>query len=78
MGDPSKDTENAKSLRQKREDGMSDAEVKKMAVSAFGKNANYILALSYLNPDGTLMNAVEMLEGVTDKDAQNTITKIAS
>ena len=68
--------ERAKYYRGLRDSGMSRKQVKEKAESLEGKNANLIIALSYLNPSGKAISALRNLEQgeETSKQIIQTVT----
>lgn len=70
------DVERAKIYREMRENGASKKEVREEAEKNEGKNANGIINLSYLKPNGITIQSVESLTS-SDKQNKLTIEKIA-
>jgi hypothetical protein len=63
--------------REKRNDGLSPKEIKEMAQKYEGKNANFILNLSYLNPAGKAWESLKLLSSGTESENSRTIKEIA-
>lgn len=69
--------ERAKIYRQMIQDGNTKKAVNEEAIKLEGKNANYILNLSYLNPKGIVLSSLDALSETTDKQNATLIEKIA-
>jgi|GEM_PF-2976913 len=71
------DTERAAYYREKRESGIPEKELREEAKTTEGKDANKILALSYLNPAGRIIAALESTDEA-DTTTKNTIGTVAA
>lgn len=68
--------ERAKIYRDKIAAGLSKKEIEQQAAKE-GKNKTFILNLAYLNPKGSVIQALESFDSVTDKQNSNEIEKQA-
>lgn len=75
LGTKNKDYESAASLRKMREAGDTKTAIKDRARTDFGKNWRYLYNLSFLNPNGKIIQTLQQFESNPDKDAQNQIEK---
>lgn len=71
------DTERAAYYREKRESGVPEKDLKEEARTTEGKDANRILSLSFLNPNGRVIAALESTDEA-DQTTKNTITTVAA
>jgi len=72
-----KDYERAKIYSEYRNKGMSKKDILAKARELEGRNAPYIIRLSYLNPHGYAINLIETFEDTADKSAIGLAEKIA-
>ncbi|MFQ3578548.1 MAG: ParB N-terminal domain-containing protein [Bacteroidales bacterium] len=72
------DVERAVYYRNLRKQGLTEKEIKEEAINHEGKNANYILSLSYLNPKGKAIEYLETLTAETDKTSQEIVKSVAN
>lgn len=78
LGTKNKDYESAASLRKMRDSGATRKDIDARAEEDFGKNARYIKNLSYLKPDGPVIDAMKQLGDTSDKAVRSSVEKIAS
>lgn len=76
LSTPETDIERAAYFRKLRMDGMSDKDLKETARRTEGRNANTILAFSFLNPTGKAFTALRALES-GDATSKNNVANIA-
>lgn len=76
-GTANKDHEKAAYLRKLRENGQPKSSIIEQAKNDYGKNWRYIFALSYLNPNGKIIDTLKQFDGSTDKDTQNKVERAA-
>jgi hypothetical protein len=76
-GTANKDYEKAAYLRKLREQGNSKSAIQEQAKMDYGKNWRYIFALSYLNPNGKIIETLKMFGNSTDRDMQNRVERAA-
>jgi hypothetical protein len=71
------DLENANLVRGWKEEGLTKKEIKERADALFGANSVYFMALSNLNPNGKLVEALNSFIGSSDKSTQKKLEEIA-
>ena len=70
--------ENAKYISKLRTEGRTNKEINDIARTNFGKNANAIIALSFLNPSGKTNDALKAFVDAPDEGTDNDITQVAN
>lgn len=73
-----RDTERAIYYRNLRKEGVKDKDIKTEANEHEGKNAAFILSLSYLNPKGHAFDALETFTENTDKTSQEVVKSVSN
>lgn len=70
--------ENATYISRLRTEGRNEREIRDIAKTNYGKNANAVIAQSYLNPTGKTFSSLRSFSSAQDEGSDNDVNKIAN